>query len=98
MIFRYLGQYESKIKQAPAKQTETVTEQLRGILTVVKSEGSGGGMDIKVGDSKAKFANLTVSKSGPRYKCKEGGVLVNTSCGEYQSMLHFYCLNAPLKR
>lgn len=98
MIFRYLGQYESRTKQAPAKQTERVTEQLRGILTVVKSEGSGGGMDIKVGDSKAKFANLTVSKSGPRYKCKEGGVLVNTSCGEYQSRLHFYRLTAQLKR
>lgn len=86
---RNLGQYQSKAQQLPAaNQTQKVTEQLKGMLTVVKTEGGGGTMDIKVGGTRAKFANLTISKAGPRYKCKEGGVLVNTSCGEWYTELY----------
>lgn len=84
LCVRNLGQYQSKAQQLPAaNQTQEVTDQLQGMLTVVKTEGGGGTMDIKVGGTRAKFANLTISKTGPRYKCKEGGVLVNTSCGEW---------------
>lgn len=86
---RYVGQYQKKAQQLPAaNQTQEVTEQLKGMLTVVKTEGGGGTLDIKVGGTKAKFANLTISKAGPRYKCKEGGVLVNTSCGEWFAKLY----------
>lgn len=53
------------------------------MLMVVKMEGGGGILDIKVGGIKVKFVNLIISKVGFCYRCKEGGVLVNIFCGEW---------------
>ncbi|XP_061166124.1 sushi, von Willebrand factor type A, EGF and pentraxin domain-containing protein 1-like [Saccostrea echinata] len=80
--FLVRGQYRSPVNPGKTvkESQKVVTERLKGVLTTVKTEGSGGMLDLTVGGTKAKFANLTVSRTGPQYKCKEGGVLVNTSC------------------